>query len=133
MEGQPLFGNNFRVLIDGVEVGISEVSPLTSEGEPGEGGHRTVVLRRALTGSPELFRWREEAHTGKPATRRVSIHLYDQTGERPVIAWEFQGAWPSRYTVPSLDAKGNDVAMEELELAYERLIWSDHTEEAPAT
>ena len=51
MNGQPLFGNNFRVLIDGIEVGISEISPLTSETEPSgprsDPRYRTVVLRRA--------------------------------------------------------------------------------------
>ena len=132
MDERPLFANNFRVLIDGVEVGISEVSPMTSESEPsatgerGEPRYRSVVLRRAVTGSRELYRWREEAHAGKPAERRVQIRHYDSTGEVLVNAWELERAWPRRWSGPALDATdGERIACEELELAYARLVWSE--------
>lgn len=135
MDGQPLLGNNFRVLIDGTEVGISEVSPLTSETEPSapraDSRYRTVVLRRAVTGSRELFGWREQAHAGKPAERSVVIQHFDQTGRPAVGAWELEGAWPCRWSGPALNAADSEsVACEELELAYERLVWHDETKEA---
>jgi hypothetical protein len=123
MDGQPLLGNNFRVLIDGVEVGISEISSLTSEAE---GGYRTVVLRRALTGSRELFSWREQAQAGEPAERRVLIEHQDSTGTPVIGAFELEGAWPCRWSGPALNASdGESIAYEELELAYSRLHWHD--------
>jgi len=134
MEGQPLFANNFRVLFEGVEVGISEISPLTSEtgssasDERGEPCYRSVVLRRALTGSRELYRWREQVHAGRAAERSVHIRHYDSTGELLVNAWELEGAWPCRWSGPALDATAEEtIAYEELELAYARLVWHDES------
>ena len=58
----PLLGtSHFRVLIGRREVGFCEVGRLSSETDPtlppGERSHgfATVVLRRALTGSTELY------------------------------------------------------------------------------
>jgi len=130
MDCEPVFTNNFRVLIDGVEVGVSRVSSLTSETEPSASGgrdesrYRTVVLRRALTGSKELYGWREQAHAGRPAERNVEIQHYDSTGEVLVGSWELERAWPCRWSGPPLNATdGESIACEELELAYARLIW----------
>lgn len=138
MDRQPLFANRFSVLIDEVEVGISEVSPLSSDTEEpeesapgGRGGprYRSVVLRRAVTGSSELFRWRELAHAGKPAERTVRIRHYDPSGEHPINDWELEGAWPRRWSGPALDAADDKtIACEELELAYARLVWHDRTD-----
>ena len=138
VDGQPLLTNRFRVLIDGVEVGISAISSLTSEtepsaqgkqGEPSEGRYHSVVLKRALTGSKELYRWREQAHLGRPAERSVQIRQYDSAGESLVSAWELEGAWPRRWSGPALDASDSEtIACEELELAYTRLVWHDEVD-----
>ncbi len=39
----------------------------------------------------------------------------------PVAAWQFQGALPERLTGPSLNAKGNEIAIETLEMSHEGL------------
>jgi phage tail-like protein len=39
----------------------------------------------------------------------------------PAMTWTLTNAWPTKLAGPSLTAKGNDFAVETLELAYERL------------
>ena len=37
----------------------------------------------------------------------------------PVTRWEFSQAWPTKYDAPDLNATGNEVAIETLEIAHE--------------
>ena len=59
------------------------------------------------------------------ARRNVVVELLDEHHEQVIARWKLEGAWPTRWTGPTLDASGTDVAMEEIELAYERLDWID--------
>lgn len=127
---QPLLGtSHFRVLIGRREYGFAEVGRLSSETDvtlpPEQRSHRfeTVVLRRALTRSSELYDWRRKIVSGKDDRRPVTIHQLDAAGGRIVNSWRLDGAWPCRWSGPSFDAAGSDVAIEELELAYDDLVW----------
>jgi hypothetical protein len=126
----PLLGTgHFRVVIGERELGFSDVGRLSSETDPTlppkERPHRfeTVVLRRALTGSTELYDWRRSITSGKDDHRPVTIHQLAAAGGEIVNSWRLEGAWPCRWSGPSFNAAGNDVAIEELELAYDDLVW----------
>jgi tail tube protein gp19 len=127
---QPLYGtNHFRVLIGKRELGFAEVGPLSSATDPTlppeERSHRveTIVLRRALSQSTELYDWRRNILRGKADRREVTIHQLGSAGGEIVNSWRLDGAWPCRWTGPSFNASANDVAIEELELAYDELVW----------
>jgi hypothetical protein len=127
---QPLYGtSHFRVLIGRRELGFAEVGPLSSGTDlalpPEERSHRfeTIVLRRALSQSTELYDWRRNILRGKADRREVTIHQLGSAGGEIVNSWRLEGAWPSRWTGPSFNASGTDVAIEELELAYDELVW----------
>lgn len=124
-EPPPLHGtSHFRVLIGRRELGFSEVGPLSSLTDDGQAhGFAAVVLRRALTGSTELYDWRRAVAAGKRDRRQVTIHQLASAGGEIVNSWRLEGAWPRRWSGPSFDAAGNDVAMEELELCFDDLIW----------
>jgi len=137
-EAAPLVGtSHFLVLIGSRELGFAEVGRFTYETDltvpPTEGAHRfeTVVLRRALTRSNELFDWRRAIVSGKDDRRPVTISLLDSAGGRAVSSWRLEGAWPRRWSGPLLNASGNDIAMEELELAHDGLVWLDDPDPDP--
>jgi len=68
-----------------------------------------------------VYSWINEVRNGSPNARRtVTIQLLSEDGT-PVLTWKLLRAWPSKFSGPALDAKGTDVAMEELVLSYERL------------
>jgi phage tail-like protein len=126
----PMLTRNFRVTIDGVEIGFAAISQLASISAemPVRGRmklvHRygNVVLRRALGRDRRLFAWRESIMAGKKDRRRVEIRQLDDNFE-PVSSWILEAAWPCRWAGPLFDANETGIAMEEVELAFERLIW----------
>jgi len=135
---EPLLGvGNFQVLIGDRELGFSRVGPLTSETDldapPGRPVHRfqTVVLRRALTSSTELYDWRRLIVDGKDDRRDVTIRQLSTPGGTIVSSWRLVRAWPCRWSGPTLDALSGDVALEEIELTFEDLVWLEHHPTAP--
>jgi phage tail-like protein len=116
---------NFSVLIDDREFGFRGISRLVSETLPGaELAHRhpNVILTRALTSCRLLYEWRQNIVAGKPDRRRVTVRQLDIAGEA-AMAWILEQAWPVKWSGPAFDAAGNDIAMEEIELCFDRLDW----------
>ena len=127
---------NFRVEIDGITVAeFSEVSGLgasidvieyrtggdpTIRKLPGTARTDNLVLRRGIDANHELWDWFKQTRDGQLQRRDGVVILHDAAGDA-VRRWEFLGAWPIRYEGPSLDASKNEVAIETLELAVERL------------
>lgn len=135
------YGNfNFHVEIDGItRAAFHECSGLDSTIdviEHREGGENTtprklpgmtkysnIVLKRGITDDTQLYDWHREWITGDPNAKRKngSIVLLDRQGNEKV-RWNFERAWPAKWTGPSLTAEGNDVAIEQLDLAHEGLV-----------
>jgi len=135
---EPLFRIScFEVLIGNRELGFAEVGRLTSETDlnapPDRPVHRfaTVVLRRALTTSTELYDWRRLILDGKDDRRDVTIRQLSAPGGKLVNSWRLVRAWPCRWSGPGFDAMSNDIAYEELELAFDDLVWLEHTPSIP--
>jgi T4-like virus tail tube protein gp19 len=133
-ELEPIFGtSDFRVLIGRRELGFSEVGRVTSATDltlpPDQRRHRfeTVVLRRALTGSTELYDWRKAVVDGKDDRRTVTIHQLDGPGGKIVNSWRLVRAWPSRWSGPTFNALESGVAFEELELSFDDVAWTNPT------
>jgi phage tail-like protein len=125
---EPLLGtSNFRVVIGRREFGVAAVTRLSSEtrGEEPDQRHTfgTVVLRRALSRATEFHDWRRNIAAGRDDRRDVTIALLDVPGGSPVNSWRLVGAWPVRWSGPSFDALVSEVACEELELAFDDLVW----------
>ena len=123
---EPLLRTSFfRVVIDDAELGFATISRLSSS--DAENGHRyeTVVLRRALTRSQELFAWRRRILDGKDDRRTVTIEQLEAPGAPTANAFRLVGARPVRWSGPEFDAMESRIAYEEIELAFEDLIWLD--------
>jgi len=133
----PFNNFNFLVEIDGItRAAFHEASGFDSAIdviEHREGGENTTVrklpgmtkyanisLKWGTAPDHDLYDWHRQWVTGDPAAtrRNGSIVLLDRQGQEQ-IRWNFFNAWPSKWTGPSFNAEGNDVAIETLELAHE--------------
>lgn len=124
---------------DGPEAGFQEVSGIGMEVTVSE--YRTgnkkensvmkitgmnksadVTLKRGVIGSLNLYAWLDDIRNGNQnATRTVTIHLQSEDHSQTVATWTLVNARPIKVTMGPMNAKGTDVAMEEMVIAYERL------------
>jgi phage tail-like protein len=132
------FGNyNFLVEIDGItRAAFQEVSGFDSTIdviEHREGGENTTLrklpgmtkysnisLKWGITDDMDLYTWHRQTVQGQLERKNGSIVLLGRDGQE-VVRWNFIRAWPTKYDGPDLNAEGNDVAIETLELAHEGL------------
>jgi phage tail-like protein len=68
-----------------------------------------------------LWLWRLNILNGTDDRRNGAIVLLDEQRNR-VMEWRFENGWISRYQGPTLNARGNEVAVEAIELAVERVV-----------
>jgi len=128
---------SFLVEIDGItQAGFSDCSGFGASTDPieyREGGetktvrklpgltkYTNITLKWGLTDSRELYSWYRDVVDGKIERKSGSIILLDLEGNEKV-RWNFFEAWPTKWDGPDFTAKGNDVAIETLELVHERI------------
>jgi phage tail-like protein len=128
---------SFLVEIDGQAVaGFTAVSGLESEIEvieyregnekqfsyrklPGRVTYTNIVLKTGVAEKSALYDWHREWVTGAAQQRKqIRIILLDQA-RKERRAWNVLNAWPAKYVGPTLNALGNEVAIETIELAHE--------------
>ena len=126
----------FAVEIDGIsEAVFSECTlpPMEVEvHEQKEGGYNSGVhllpgrvkagrltLKRGIGEASALLEWYRQVANGRvrEATRNVSVVMYDaQLNE--VMRWNFEQAYPVKWSGPALRTDQSTVAIETLELAF---------------
>jgi phage tail-like protein len=89
---------------------------------PGQTKHSNLSLKRGYTDDTQLWTWYEDVMTGRTELIRknISVVQHDMAGQEK-FRWNLFQAFPVKYTAPSFNAKGNDLAIETLEIAYERI------------
>jgi phage tail-like protein len=81
-----------------------------------------VTLKRGIIGSLNLYEWLNQIRNGdQNAIRDVVVQLQNEDHTAVVLTWKLMRARITKHVSGPLNAKGTDVAMEELTLAYERL------------
>ena len=81
----------------------------------------TLVLKRGMTTTRDLWAWYEFIGTGKYAHRLdVVVTMFDSAGAG-LLAWKLARALPIKFKAADMNAKSGDVAIEELHLAHEGL------------
>lgn len=88
---------------------------------PGKTSYGDITLKWGSTSSTELMAWRQSVIDGSFTRLNGSVVLYDLTNQTEVARWNFFNAWPTKWDGPALNAKGNEVSIETLVLAIERL------------
>jgi phage tail-like protein len=147
----PYSAFNFVVTLDGNEIAaFMEVSGLDGgnaiieyrEGhdQTGNGGafvrklpglesYPNVMLRRGIAGDLTLWNLRQairdatsgpEFGTVGSATPSLKVELQDET-HTTVQSWTMHNAWLAKLSGPSMNAKGNEIAIEAVEFVCERI------------
>jgi phage tail-like protein len=124
---------------DGVDAGFQEISGIGMEvtvseyrnGNEKENSVRKitglnkstdVTMKRGVIGSLTLYAWLNQIRSGdQGALKDVVIQLQNEDHTAVVQVWKLLRARIIKHTSGPFNAKGTDVAMEELVLAYERL------------
>jgi phage tail-like protein len=137
LRNDPYLAQNFAVEIDGVAVAhFAEVSGLEVEFSvveyrngseditvrklPGLAKYPNITLTRGIVGDLSLWHWIRTVREGQTQRRNGAIALLNEKRE-PVLRFRFSRGWPCKWVGPALNAKGNDVAIEELVLCHEGL------------
>ena len=139
--GQRTHSASFLVEVDGLEIGwFNEVSGLQVDvevediQEGGENGYThklpgrmswpNIVLKRGVTQNDTLLAWLNKssgegfASAGNKLTRSsAAITLIAADGTR-LRAWNFDGAFPVKWTGPKFAVESPSAAVEELEIAH---------------
>jgi phage tail-like protein len=89
---------------------------------PGNVKYTNIILSRGLSSSKTLWNWFEAVQEGNWAKQRRdgSLNIYDQSGTLQA-RYEFNRAWPARYSIADVSADGAELEIEEIEIAVEAL------------
>ena len=81
-----------------------------------------VTMKRGVIGALDLYSWLNDIRNGNQnALRTVTIQLQNEDHSQVVQTWKLLRARIVKHTSGPFNAKGSDVAIEEIVLAYERL------------
>lgn len=134
----PYRSYNYLVEIDGAaSAGFSEASGLTFDVDPVDYREGTdpqlhvrkltglrkfsnIMLKRGITQNRELWDWYRDVLNGVVERRNGSITLHDEE-YNAVLRWEFSEGWICKWEGPAMNASGNDVAIESIEICVERV------------
>jgi phage tail-like protein len=80
-----------------------------------------VTFKRGIINPKVLFDWLSEIREGNTAARRtMTVELLSED-HKTVATWVLNEARPMKYSAGPYNAKGSDMLLEELTVAYERL------------
>jgi phage tail-like protein len=83
----------------------------------------TVILRRGMTLNRDLWTWFHQVTLLGGFTHRMDIEIVhlDLDGRTPVRTWHLDRALPVKFKSSDLNARGAEIAIEELHLVHEGL------------
>ena len=134
-----LIGSRFGLEIDGVEMayfqsasGFSNETSLVDDPVamgngitvirklPGQLTWGPLSLTRGVTSDMALWEWRKAVIDGDTAgmRRNCSLIMFNHSGEE-MVRYNFEQAWPSKWTGPDVKADDSAVVIETLEIQYE--------------
>jgi len=111
----------------GMEVTVSEYRPGNHKENSvmkitGMNKSTDVTMKRGVIGSLDLYKWLHQIRDGEQgALRTITIRLQNEDHTAVVQTWKLIRARIIKHTSGPLNAKGNEVAMEDCTIAYERL------------
>lgn len=140
MERNPLLAFSFIADWEGIpQIGFSEVSGLNFEKHlaknnaamsnesnatqiTGHVKYFTIILKRGLVKKDnKIMEWINSFNNNSLQRRDITISMLNEIPET-IISWTLKNAWPVKYSTPITDINASYIAIEMLELAYEKLL-----------
>ena len=116
-------GLNAEVTIAEYRSGTDKQNHVTKV--PGVHKFENVTLKRGIVDSESFWDWMNEVWTQGPGAKRVIRVVLQSESSQDVQQWKLSGAFPTKYTGPTLAAAGGtEVAMEEWQIAYDVMEFS---------
>lgn len=133
----PVF--HFIVQWGGSRVGFTEVSGLDQELQPieyregsspdyavtkmpGMAKYGNITLKRGIGDKDNEFAtWLYTVRLNKIERRDLTVSLLNENHE-PVMTWKLSSCFPTKVSGASLNSTGNEVAIESVEIAFEKLV-----------
>ncbi|MCL1979434.1 MAG: phage tail protein [Methanomassiliicoccaceae archaeon] len=79
-----------------------------------------LLLKWGATSSLDIYNWFKAGIDGAAERKNISIIAVNENGDDEA-RWNIMGAWPSKYIAPAFDAMANEIAIEALEITFERI------------
>jgi phage tail-like protein len=135
----PLPKFHFKVEWGGTNIGFSEVSGLNVENKvieyrdgaspeyskikmPGMREFGNITFKRGVfSNDNEFYNWFDTISLNTVERRDITINLLNENHE-PVVTWKVKNAFPLKIQSTDLKADGNEVAIEQLDIAHEGLV-----------
>ncbi len=133
----PYRGYRFRVEVDGLQTAaFQELTVPSNETKPldyregtdpthlrklsGMTSYGNLTLKKGLSDSMELYNWYNLVlEKGASAARKsISLVLLDDEG-KDSVRWNIVEAWPTKYETSGLNAQGEEVMVETMEIVHE--------------
>lgn len=82
-----------------------------------------VTLKRGVIGTLDFYEWLDQVRNGaqEESLRTVTVQLLSEDRSAVALTWKLSGARIMKYTGPTLNGTGTEVAVEEIVLACERI------------
>ena len=88
---------------------------------PGIVKYGNITLKKGVfTNDNTFWKWQQEISMNTIKRRTVLIKLMDEKGTI-TMQWQLDNAWPTKITSANLNADGNEVIVETIEMAHEQL------------
>lgn len=129
-DGQAVKGSFAEV--SGLEVEVSPIDYRNGSEDirvrkiPGLKKFTNITLKRGIIGDLAFWNWILAGMSGQVQRKSGAIILMDENHQE-VMRWNFDRAWPCKWSGPGLNAKNNEIAMETLEICHEGLSIDQQT------
>ncbi|OWO84277.1 phage tail protein [Photorhabdus luminescens] len=89
---------------------------------PGQYQLTDITLRKGIfSGDTKFFDWFNSIQLNRVEKKDVSISLTNEIGTEILMTWNIANAFPIKLTTPSFDATSNEIAVQEITLAADRV------------
>lgn len=103
-----------------IEYRFGDDPTFTKQKIPGLKKYENITLKKGVfTDDFRIYEWYNEVQTDPSQRKKITISLLGDSADEVIMTWEIENAFPVSISAPDLNAEGNELAVETIELAHE--------------